>query len=200
MFDPNDAHSWVVYADGSYIATRLLWFMFRQLEASVLAQRTVELYFKAYLSSKGVAIRPGSEGWGHRLTRLNEACVAHSKDFSIDAFSRRVSFFDRYFELVRYPSSLDGLRNGQMIWFSFDANIQPLDEIVAFIRPRVEMTPEEWKATEIFSVLNGPSERYGYQQKALRDHNDHIGIIACSVSGNATVIFNENFSYDLSGC
>jgi hypothetical protein len=197
MYDPDNTHSWVVYADGSYIATRLLWFISRQLEASVLAQRTVELYLKAYLSSKGDIIRPGSEGWGHQLTRLNEACSRHSPDFSIEAFSRRVGFFDRYFKLVRYPSNLDGLLDGQMIWFSFDANIQPLDEIVAFVRPRVEMTSDEWRTTEILSVLSGPTGLYGYQQKALLDHNDHIDIIACSESGNSVVAFNENFSFDL---
>lgn len=200
MYDPDDAHSWIVYGDGSYIATRMLWFTSRQLEASVLSQRTIELYLKAYLASKGVPIKPGSEGWGHELAKLNEACSVYSPDFSLEAFSRRVSFFDRYFELVRYPSKLDALKDGQMIWFAFDANIQPLDEIVAFVRPRVEMTPEQWTATEIFSVLNGSPDRYGYQQKALRDHNDHIDVIACSESGKPTVQFNESFSYDLPGC
>lgn len=87
-----------------------------------------------------------------------------------------------------------------MIWFAFDANIQPLDEIVAFVRPRVEMTPEQWTATVIFSVLNGSTDRYGYQQKALRDHTDHIDVIACSESGKPAVQFHESFSYDLPGC
>lgn len=169
-------------------------------EASVLAHRTVELYLKAYLAGKGVPIQPGSEGWGHRLTQLNEACSVQSSDFSIEEFSRRVGFFDRYFELVRYPSELDALKDGQMIWFSFDANIQPLDEIVAFVRPRVEMTPDEWSATKICSVVNGPSKRYGYQQDALRDHNDHIDVIACSESSESTVPFDGSFSYDLPGC
>jgi len=117
MYAPEEAHSWIVYADGSYIATRMLWFVSCQLESSILAQRTVELYLKAYLRSKGVAIRPGSEGWGHRLMMLNEACSVHSLDFSVKSFSRRVGFFDRYFELVRYPSNLDGLRNG-LLFFS----------------------------------------------------------------------------------
>jgi hypothetical protein len=36
-------------------------------------------------------------------------------------------------------------------------------------------------------VLNGSPDRYGYQQKALRDHNDHIDVIACSESGKPTV-------------
>jgi hypothetical protein len=87
-----------------------------------------------------------------------------------------------------------------MIWFSFDVNIQSLDEIVAFVRPRVEMTSEQWKATEIFSVLNSSSDRHRYQQKALRDHNDHIDVIACRESGQPAVHFNERFSYDLPGC
>lgn len=200
MYDPDDAHSWINYGDGSYIATRMLWFTSRQLEASVLSQRTIELYLKAYLASKGVPIKSGSEGWGHKLAKLNEACGVYSPDFSLEAFSRRVSFFDRYFELVRYPSKLDGLKDGQMIWFAFDANIQPLDEIVAFVRPRIEMTPEQWTATEIFSVQNGSPDRYGYQQKALRDRNDHIDVIACSESGKPTVQFNESFSYDLPRC
>jgi hypothetical protein len=87
-----------------------------------------------------------------------------------------------------------------MIWFSLDANIQPLDEIVALARPRVEMMPEQWMATPIFSVLSGPSDIYGFQQKALRDHNDLIDIIACSETKNSVVNFDENFSYDLGGC
>ena len=62
------------------------------------------------------------------------------------------------------------------------------------------MTPEQWKATEVFYVLNGPSDRYDYQQKALRNHNEHIDVIACSESGAPTVQFNEHFSYDLPGC
>src|SRR5688500_10313757 len=98
MFDPDAAHSWVVYADGSYIATRLLWFTTRQLDSAVMAHRTVELYLKAYLVGKGVSIRPGSEGWGHMLVKLNEACCRYSIDFSTEAFSRRVGFFDRYFQ------------------------------------------------------------------------------------------------------
>jgi hypothetical protein len=200
MYDPDDAFSWVVYGDGSYIATRLLWFTSRQLEASVLCHRTVELYLKAYLASKGAPIKPGSESWGHDLVKLREACCAYSTDFSLEAFSRRVGFFNRYFKLVRYPSKLDALGDGQMIWLSFDANIQPLDEIVAFVRPRVEMIAEQWRATEIFSILNDSSEFHGYQQKALRDHNDHIDAIACSESGAPAVQFNACFSYDLPGC
>lgn len=200
MYDPDNAHSWVVYADGSYIATRLLWFMSRHLEASILCQRTVELYLKAYLASKDVPIRPGSKGWGHQLTKLNDACSTHSTDFSIKAFVRRVSFFDRYFDLARYPSNLNGLKDGQMIWFSFDANIQPLDEIVAFVRPRVQMNRDEWQATEIYSVMNSSSKRYDYQKRALKDHNPHIDVIACCDSVEPTVQFDEDFSYDLPGC
>ena len=200
MYDPDEAHSWIVYGDGTYIATRMLWFTSRQLEASILSHRTVELYLKAYLASIGIPIEHGSEGWGHKLTKLNEACSAGSTDFSFEAFSRRVGFLDRYFEFVRYPSKLDTLKDGQGISFSFDANIQPLDEIVAYVRPRVEMAPEQWKSTEISSVLNGPSDRYGYQQKALRDHNNHIDVIACSESGAPIVQFKECFSYDLPGC
>lgn len=200
MFNPDIAHSWVVYADGSYIATRLLWFTSRKLDAAVLAHRTVELYLKAFLVGKGVSIRFDSEGWGHTLVKLNEVCCRYSKDFSTEAFSRRVGFFDRYFELVRYPSRLDKLKNGQMIWFSFDANIQPLDEIVAFVRPRVRMTSEEWKATEISSVLNDSSDQHGYQRRALHDQNDQLNLIACSESNESTVTFNEKFSYDLPGC
>ncbi|HEB85290.1 MAG TPA: hypothetical protein ENI92_09875 [Bacteroidetes bacterium] len=200
MYDPDHTFSWIVYGDGSYIATRLLWFTSRQLEASVLSQRTVELYLKAYLVSNGVSIVRGSEGWGHQLTKLKEECSVYSTDFSLEAFSRRVGFFDRYFELVRYPSKLDALKDGQMIWFSFDATIEPLDEIVAFVRPRVKLTQDEWKATVISSVLNGPLKLYGYQQKALRDHNDHIDVIACSESVESKVLFNKHFSYDLPGC
>lgn len=200
MYDTDDAHSWIIYGDGSYIASRMLWFTSRQLEASVLSQRTIELYLKAYLASKGIGIRPGSEGWGHKLTKLNEACCVYSPHFSLEAFSRRVGFFDRYFELVRYPSKLDALKDGQMIWFSFDSIIQPLDEIVAFVRPRVEMTPEQWKATEIFSLLKSASDRYLCQLKALQDHNNHIDVIACTQSGEPMIQFNEGFSYDLPGC
>lgn len=87
-----------------------------------------------------------------------------------------------------------------MIWFSFDANIQPLDEIVAFVRPRVRMTAKGWEATEIFSILNDSSDRYGYQRRALQDQNAHLDLIDCRESGESLVAFNESFSYDLPGC
>ncbi|MBI4473596.1 MAG: HEPN domain-containing protein [Acidobacteria bacterium] len=193
-------NSWIVYADGSYIATRLLWFTSRQLDSAVLAHHTVELYLKAFLVSNGVSIRPGSEGWGHGLIKLNEACCNYSTEFSSRAISRRVSFFDRYFELVRYPSKLDSLKDGQMIWFSFDANIQPLDEVVAFVRPRVRMTTEDWESTEMFSILSDSSDRRQYQHRALLDQNPLIKVINCRESGGSSVPFNENFSYDLPGC
>jgi hypothetical protein len=58
MYDPDDPHSWIVYGDGSYIATRMLWFTSRQLEASVLTQRTIELYLKAYLRARASPSSP----------------------------------------------------------------------------------------------------------------------------------------------
>ena len=76
---------------------------------------------------------------------------------------------------------------------TFDANIQPLDEIVAFVRPRVRMTAKDWEATEMFSILNDSSDRYGYQRRALQYQNAHLDLIDCRESGESSVPFNESW-------
>jgi len=48
--------------------------------------------------------------------------------------------------------------------------------------------------------MERPAYTNGFQQKALRDHNNLIDIIACSETENSVVNFDENFSYDLGGC
>ena len=200
MYDPDQAHSWIIYGDESYIATRLLWFTGQHLNASVAGHRTIELYLKAYLVSSGASIQPSSEAWGHSLQKLGDACQSHSADFAIEAVSRRLGFLDQYFELVRYPSNLEKLPDGQLLWFSYDANISPLDELVAFIRPRVQLEPSEWTSTPIHLVRNGESADKGFQRRAIEDANEHLSEIDCCKSDSTTVDFDEDFSYDLPGC
>src|SRR5688500_15704286 len=122
MFEPDDPQSWVFYADNSYIVSRLLWFTGCSMEAPVSAHRTVELFLKAYLVIKGEVVGQDQRAWGHVLTALLRLCAEHDAAFSLD---------------VRYPTLLEGkLRDGSLIWFGADSSV-PLDEIVAFIRPRV---------------------------------------------------------------
>ena len=135
MFDPGSAVNWLRYADSSYVATRLLWFTGFWMEAPVSAHRTLELYLKAFLVSHGEEIRPGSRAWGHALGALGTVCNRHASEFADLAVVRRLDFYQRYFEFVRYPSDPGSPDDGSLVWFSFDSNIEPLDELTAFIRP-----------------------------------------------------------------
>jgi hypothetical protein len=126
------------------------------MEAPVSAHRTVELFLKAYLVSKGEVV-------GKEL--------------------------------------LEGkLRDGSLIWFGADSSIVPLDEIVAFIRPRVIISDMDWEKSQLNHIFNATGSRWGFQKKALIDFNRHINEILCSTTTATEVEFDNSFQLDLPGC
>jgi hypothetical protein len=201
MFGTNNLEAWLFYADGSYVATRLLWFMNFMFQAPVNSHRTIELYLKTYLVSKGKIIKKGKQAWGHDLQQLARACTSHNEDFTDTALLRRISFFQRYHDLVRYPSEIEGkLEDGSLIWFGFDSAILPLDEVVAFIRPRIPLTNQAWTNSRLNTLYRNNEPEWSYQRKALIDHNSHIHEIICESTNNVRINFDPRFSLDLPGC
>lgn len=200
MYDPSRAEVWVDYADRSYMGTRLLWFCHFVFDAPCNAHRTIELYLKSYLVSKGEIIKKGTSSWGHELENLRQQCENHNNSFSNDDFSRRVRYFQRYFDLVRYPTTLEEkLNDGSLIWFGIDA-LPVIDEIVAFIRPRVQLSEESWKHAWINGIYYEKPEKHEMQYRALTDQNKYIGIITCNKSFEPNIEFSKDFNFDLPGC
>jgi hypothetical protein len=200
MFGTDIPAVWVDYADRSYLITRLIWFIGFMLDAPVNSHRTIELYLKAFLVSQGESAAKGKTAWGHDLKSLTEKCARYNADFSIPEFIRRVVYFQRYFDMVRYPSDPNLSDKDGMIWFSFDSCIAPLDEIVAFVRPRIRLSEDEWRRTTLNSVFSMSNPTRGYQRKALTDANDQINILICEKTFRPTVLFNPAFNFDLPGC
>lgn len=196
MFDPTSAIFWLGYADESYVATRMLWFTGLQIEAPVNAHRTVELYLKAYLVSAGEVAKPGSKAWGHRLGSLGDICGCYSSEFSEEAVARRLRYFERYFDFVRYPSEPGSPEDGSLVWFGFDQNIAPLDELVAFIRPRISLSDSEWSKSKLNELHSSESPDRGYQKRALTDCNSHLDLIICIDTNDSNVSFDDSFCYD----
>ena len=200
MFDPSSAAIWLHYADSSYAATRLLWFIGLWMDAPVSAHRAIELYLKAFLVSHGEEIRPGSRAWGHVLVDLGNVCNRYASEFADQAVVRRLAFFQRYFDFVRYPSEPGSPDDGSLVWFSFDSNVQPLDQLTAFIRPRIQLDDADWLDSLIHRTVNSDSPGTGYQRRALTDSNQSLAIIDCSKTESVIVPFDEEFDYDLPGC
>lgn len=198
MFGEQNTYAWLGYADNSYVASRLLWFTGFTLEAPVQGHRTLELYLKAFLVSSGVEVKPGSRAWGHELKGLGEAAAESDRAFSAQDVSTRLQYFERYFDYVRYPGDRVGPDDGSGTWFAFDANVVPLDELVAFIRPRIRIGPDDWARTVIHQLLAG-SGGNPYQLRALRDDNHHLTIIDCLSSSEPDVAFTS-FRYNQPGC
>ena len=200
MFEKSDPISWIYYADRSYVSSRLLWFTNFTFEAPVNTHRTIELYLKAFLVSSGFDIKPKSPAWGHSIKELGEVASNHCIDFKETDVVRRLHFFERYFNYVRYPSDEVAPDDGSLTWFSFDSNIEPLDELVAFIRPRIQIKNTEWDLCYISDLINSNDKRFGCQRKALLDQNKHLEQINCNCTHNSKVAFNKNFHYDKLGC
>ena len=200
MFNPGSAEVWLNYADRSYVATRLLWFTGLWLDAAVSAHRTVELFLKAFLVSHGEQIRPGSPTWGHALGDLGTACSHYESGFADQAVARRLAFLQRYFDFVRYPSEPGSPDDGSLVWFSFDSNIQPLDELTAFIRPRIQLDDADWLTSTRHEIVTSDSPNTGNQRRALTDSNLRLSIIDCSKTEPVIVSFDDDFNYDLPGC
>jgi hypothetical protein len=197
MSDGSETAAWLYYADGSYVSTRMLWFTGLTLDSSIFGHRTLELYMKGFLVSVGAEVKPSSSAWGHDLGALGKAGREYNREFGGEDVMRRLCFFDRYFNYIRYPGGAMSPDDGSLTWFAFDANIGPLDELVAFIRPRIRLCDEEWGHSLIRQILCGAD---GYKRKALRDKNPHIGTIDCATSGDPPVIFDPSFPYDRPGC
>lgn len=201
MFGTSDPVVWLSYADRSYLACRLLYFTGLVLDAPVFAHRTMEFYLKAYLVSRGEVVKPGSSAWGHELVQLTEACAIHDSTFQNPELLRRTSYFQRYFQLIRYPTDLGNqVLDGTGVWFSFDSNIIPLDEVVAFARPRVAVSNQEWKESELWRLRGTANPRFEYQRRALEDQNSLLNIIVCSKTKPSEISFSSDFDFDLPGC
>lgn len=197
MFGTDLPEAWLSYADHCYVSTRLLWFTGFKLEAPVHAHRTVELYLKTFLVAHGHPISP-KEVWGHDLDKLRVKCSEINADFSNADLTKRIQYFQRYFDLVRYPTEIeDALSDGTMIWFSWEDNIAPLDEMVAFTRPRIPLS--DWDSTLITRLTIEPEEKSS-QYRALHDSNQQIAHIACNETHPSKVSFDSSFTSDLPGC
>ena len=191
---------WVDYADNSYVATRLLWFTGFVFEAAVNAHRTIELYLKAYLVGQGIPVERGSPAWGHDLADLCQEAARFDPSLRGEDLRRRIAFFQRYFDYVRYPDNGSSVGDGSLIWFSFDSNIIPLDEIVAFIRPRVKLAEEDSTRTPVYGLLGDPSKTRPHQLRALKDGNDLVETINTDRTLQTIVVFNQDFEFDQTGC
>lgn len=191
---------WLGYADDSYVATRLLWFTGCNIESSVNAQRTLELYLKAYLVSKGEEVKIGARSWGHSLTKLGKVCSGYSNDFLADDVMRRLKFFERYFEFVRYPNDPGSPDDGSLIWLSFDSIVFPLDELVSFVRPRIDLTADDWKRSGLAILADSRDPESSFRKRALTDSNKLLTLILCKKTGSIETRFSTDFSYDKAGC
>lgn len=200
MYDPSLTNVWLDYADRSYIATRLLWLCNFIFDAPVNAHRTIELYLKSYLVSKGEMVRKGSPSWGHELDSLKRQCEEYNNSFSNDEFTRRVRYFQRYFDFVRYPTDIkDEYKDDSIIWFGIDA-MPVIDEIIAFIRPRIYLSGDDWSRTWLNLIYTAKPEKHKMQYRALVDQNKHIEIITCNGSSEPNFEFNKDFNLDFPGC
>jgi HEPN domain-containing protein len=201
MFDIDDPFIWVDYADRSYIATRLLSFTYFMFDAPVNAHRSVELYLKAYLVSNGDKAEKNGTAWGHNLDKLREVCGRHNPDFSNANLKIRVAFYQRYFDFVRYPGEPAGTFEGDKVyWLGFDSAVLPLDEVVAFVRPRINLSPEQWKSTWLTDIYTSRQQHLGFQKKALKDNNSFLNQIICKKTTKTRVKFDNSFSFDRPGC
>lgn len=120
--------------------------------------------------------------------------------FGSEDLARRVKFFERYFDYSRYPSEQGSPEDGSLNWFSFDSNILPLDEIVAFIRPRIKIENDDWGETTISKLLTDSDSAQPQQLRAIKDSNAFLETINTNKTMQSSVIFNELFDYDQPGC
>lgn len=199
MFGNDYSEIWLSYADKSYIATRLLWFTGFMIEAPVNAHRTIELYLKAFLVGEGIGVKKGSPAWGHRIGDLCHEAAILDSSFTNSDLERRIRFFERYFDYVRYPSEQGSPDDGSLTWFSFESNILPLDEVVAFIRPRVTIK-DDWSSTEINRMLSKRESAHPHQIRAIEDSNEFLEIINTDKTYQSSIKFGDKFEFDKSGC
>lgn len=201
MYDIKDPLVWIGLADKSYIATRMLSLTYFMEDAPVLAHRAIELYLKAFLVSEGQFAQKELKSWGHQLDKLRQVCESFDLDFSNTEFARRVAFYQKYFDSFRYPGEDENTFSEEKnYWLGFDSAVLPLDEIVAFARPRIKLTPDDWMFSWLNSVYSSDKPHLGYQKRALIDHNEHLKQIICTESGKSIISFDKEFSLDRPGC
>ena len=202
MFDPKMPEVWLSYGDRSYIVTRLLGVVAHcMFDAPVSTHRTIELYLKTYLVSCGEDVKKGEPAWGHNLEDLRNLCVQKDNAFANADLARRVSYFQRYFDIVRYPTAeYKGKASSEVsLWFGFDSAILPLDEIVAFVRPRIRLSKHEWEHSILNAVLIETRDHFSEQRKALKAHNSLLRTILCRETSDPQVSFSK-FNFDLETC
>jgi HEPN domain-containing protein len=199
VFGPDIPSVWLNYADRSYVAARLLWFTGLQLDAPVQAHRAIELLLKACLVANGVPVEPRTRAWGHDLGHLWAVCLETDAVTPSEEMNRRVKFFNDYFDYVRYPTSLEERTDGRAIWFAFDKNISPLDEVFAYLRPRIKAVLGQPSFLEDLMSIDGLAERV-YLKRALTDSNDSLSVIIGIDQLEACDVFSSSFSADHPGC
>ncbi len=199
MFAPEIPEAWLGYADRSYISARLLWFTGLQQDSPVHAHRAVELLLKAYLVANGVLVQPTTNAWGHDLQQLWDVCLENDPAMSCQDMTRRVRFFNDYFNYVRYPTSIDDRTNGRLIWFGFDKNVSPLDEVFAYIRPRIKIILNCTGFLEDVVAIESPSPG-GFLKRALSDTNQCLSVIIGNEAHDASSVFSSDFDADQPGC
>lgn len=197
MLDPKYSSAWLWYADRAYVATRVLWVARFLLDTPVHSHRTIELYLKAFLVAKGQEVRQ-SKIWGHDLDNLRQHAAAVDDSLDVPELNRRVAYFQRYFDLVRYPTDLEGkLEGGQTIRFAFDANIHALDQVVAYVRSRIPR--DEPNIDELYS-LHQKESLDSLQVRALHDTNSYLNYALADVPAPPGQVFDTDFHFDLPGC
>lgn len=191
---------WLDYADKNYVATRLLYLTRFYDQSPILAHRTLELYLKAFLLSNGMEIKKGNPSWGHVLHKLGEVSIQFCNDFNNSDVTRRLKFFERYFKHTRYPGWESFPDDGSAIWYSFDSNIEPLDELVAFIRPRIKLSTKLWQMSFVHELITEKLKLSPYQRKALIDANMFLKQIDCKKTNRTKVKFNKQLECDKPWC
>lgn len=190
MFHPSVTEYWLLYADNSYISSRLLHFSALQVDSSVEGHRSIELYLKAFAHSRGHQIKMNSPFWGHDIASLYKSCVDKSSLNCNRALEDRIAYFQRYFELLRYPTELEKARSGNWyIWISGGPQVfNILDEIVAFIRPRLSLSAAAWESSVVHRVRGNDRT---YRRRAISDSNPHLDTIDCLATHESVVEFDD---------
>ena len=186
-----ETHLWVDHGDENYVSARLLWLAGQLRVAPVLAHRALEFYLKAFLQGRGERIASDSAAWGHWLEKLGEIGGRHASEFLQEEVMDRFRLFDRYYEHIRYPGREQEIQKRTSKWIESDGSLGVLDELVAFARPRIRLTPKEWMATRVWHIVNSNHGKARLTNDALLRSNTQLEIIACVESGAPVIRFGN---------
>lgn len=199
MFEPELPEAWLQYADQGYLTARVLWFTGLQWDSPVHAHRAIELLLKSYLVANGVPIARNSNAWGHRLDALWNTCVSQDRSISSSEMQRRLVYFNDYHDFVRYPTSISSRTGGRLIWFGFERNVAPLDDVFAYLRPRVRTILGCEGLLEELVTQSSPSGRE-LLRRALVDSNARLNILVNNEVVPPSSVFSPTFDADKPGC